>query len=173
MTEKINEYYRDNYPFVLRAATNILRKYHRTDLAADLVAESYVYVTELGMSEGQNIEAVVVNFMTKALAWTATPFKKKYMAEYEELPPVLLETAQEDNEEEYLAEQFDQQQKINHINSTYDQLPPDEKILFDLHFNQGLKSGKLAVYLNLSRTSCWSMAKKLKTKITDSYEHNI
>lgn len=187
--KEINILFSKRYNYLLGCANNILKLIHRQDLKSELVGDCYLHMTEniekiQPMIDKGLVEAVAVNWMTMQIKWSNTKFKQAwvYPHKHHSAKPIeILEqyTIEDDSllEEDYLAEEQEQQDKLNHINYTLSTLSPEKQMLYNYVYVLGYNtSGKLSKFTGISRTStnngCHALIRDLKDDLTKDYKKN-
>lgn len=191
MKETVNNLFTTRYYYLLKCARNILKLIKRSDLAYELVNDCFMHIMEnldkenisTPIKEGK-IEALAVNWMTMQIKWSNTKFKQAWVyphKHHSSKPIEILEQyALEDeivSEEEYLEEEQEQQDKLNHISYTLSNLSQEKKLLYHYVYDLGYNtSGKLSKFTGISRTStnngCHALIRDLKDDLTKDYKKN-
>ena len=123
------------------------------------------------------IKSIIVNYMNMQVIWSNTKIKKTIVKDNIQPQDVIHYVNQVDDTiseeeliEEWLEEEFNIQNKVNFIHSWIKKARPEDRLLFDIVFNQGYNtSGALSRHSGLSRTTCYTLIKKLKNKIKEAY----
>jgi hypothetical protein len=180
---KIDTYFTTNYKWIEKTALTLTSKINKRYLAHELITNCYLYIINLDTEkmDDNKIKSIVINYMKMQVIWSKTTLKKAILKDNIKPENVVLYTNQVDDSrseeeliEELLEEEFLIQNKINYIHKWLLQAKPEDRLLFDIVYNQGYDtSGKLAKHSGLSRTTCYTMMSKLKQKIVKAYnEHN-
>lgn len=189
LEQTINDFFQSNHKEIKTWAVNCLKLIRRTDLWADLVSETYLYTIKFQdklqpqIEKGQ-LKACVIQYMSGQVNWSNTTFKTKFIKSNQHISDLEIELAdqyfnhseEEQDEEEFFQEEKFIQDKLGMIYSNLAQLPVDQRILFDLIYNQGYNtSSKLQKYYadNMpnsfkapARISCWRQMSNLKYMLT-------
>ncbi len=180
--DAINELFNTRYEYLLNCAKNILKLIRRQDLKYELVTDLFFYLNnnkekiQPQIDKGK-LEAVAVRWMTQQIKWPDTKFKADWVYPSKFTTSAAFDTVEayiihddEISEEDYLSQEKEIQDKMNHVQFVVSQLPLDKKILFEDVFLKGINStGKLASHTNLSRTGCYYLIKDLKFQITSGW----
>jgi hypothetical protein len=177
--QRLNDYFTDNYQWLVTSATNLCAKLNKTYLTSDLISNTYLHLNKVYTDdlEDNQIKAIIINYMNMQVVWSNTKLKRTIIDETPQSNLIVKYTNQEDDSqseeevmEEYMEEQFEIQNKINFIHSFIAKAKPEDRLLFDIVFNQGYNnSGKLARHSGLSRTTCYTLIRNLKNKIKKSF----
>ncbi len=166
---KLNQYFTDNYQWLEKTAICLTSKINKRYLAPELISNCFIHLSEAYTPDMNNnqIKAIIINYMNMQVIWSNTQLKKSILKDNPEI--TIIEN--NDNEEEMLEKEFLFQNKINHIHKWVAQAKPEDRLLFDIVFNQGYNtSGKLAKHSGLSRTTCYTLITNLKNKIKKTFE---
>jgi hypothetical protein len=176
---KLNQYFTNNYKWVEQTAVNLTSKLNKRYLASELISNCYLHLASLDTEpmEDNKIKSIIINYMNMQVIWSNTKIKKTILKDNIQPDSVVKFVNQVDDSlseeeliEELLEEEFVIQNKINFIHQWLQSARPEDRLLFDIVFNQGYNnSGKLSRHSGLSRTTCYSMISKLKKKITKAY----
>lgn len=177
---KINQYFTNNYKWVEQTAINLTSKLNKKYLAPELISNCYLHLISLDTEsmEDNKIKSIIINYMNMQVIWSKTKIKQTILKDNIQPDSVIQYVNQVDDSlseeeliEELLEEEFKIQNKINFIHQWLQTARPEDRLLFDIVFNQGYNnSGKLSRHCGLSRTTCYTMISKLKQKIIKAYK---
>jgi len=177
--DRLNKYFTDNYQWLQNSATSICSKINKRYLVADLVSNTYLHLYKVYTDElkDNEIKAIIINYMNMQVIWSNTKLKRTIIKETPQSENIVKYKQQEDDSiseeelmEELLEEEFLIQNKVNYIHSWVAKARPEDRLLFDIVFNQGYNtSGKLSKHSGLSRTTCYTLIRNLKNKIKEDY----
>lgn len=179
----LNQYFTNNYKWITQTAEKLTSKLNKRYLAAELISNCYLHLASLHtepMSDNK-IKSIIINYMNMQVIWSNTKLKKTILKDNIQPDSVIQYVNQVDDSlseeeliEELLEEEFQIQNKINFIHQWLQTARPEDRLLFDIVYNQGYdNSGKLSRHCGLSRTTCYTMITRLKQKIRKAYnEHN-
>lgn len=177
----LNKYFTDNYKWIEKTAINLTQKLNKSYLAPELISNCYLHLSVLDTENMQDnkIKSIIVNYMNMQVIWSNTAIKKTILKDNIQPDSIVqyvnqVDDSQSEEEliEELLEEEFQIQNKLNFITQWLQMARPEDRILFDIIYNQGYNtSGKLAKHSGFSRTTCYSLMTKLKNKIKADYEH--
>ena len=180
---KINNYFTKNYKWVEQTAINLTSKLNKRYLASELISNCYLHLSSLDTDDmtDNRIKSIIINYMNMQVIWRNTKIKSSIIKDNIQPENVIqyvnqVDDTQSEEEliEEWLEEQYQIQEKINFLNQWILTARPEDRILFDIIYNQGYNtSGKLSKYSGFGRTTCYSLMTKLKNKIKTDYEHFI
>lgn len=180
---KLNKYFTDNYKWIQQTANNLTSKLNKRYLASELISNCYLHMVNLETESMDNnkIKSIIINYMNMQVIWSNTKLKETILKDNIQPETIVqyvnqVDDSQSEEEliEELLEEEYQIQNKINFITQWLQTARPEDRILFDIIYNQGYNtSGKLAKYSGFSRTTCYSLMTKLKNKIRADYEQFI
>lgn len=175
----LNQYITNNYKWMEQTAINLTSKLNKRYLAAELVSNCYLHLATLDTEpmDDNKIKSIIINYMNMQVIWSNTKIKKTILKDNIQPDNVVQYVNQIDDSiseeeliEELLEEEFQIQNKINFIHKWISTARPEDRLLFDIVYNQGFNtSGKLSKHCGLSRTTCYTLIRKLKNKIKESY----
>ena len=174
--ENIDNYFSNDYKFLLKNTRGILNKKKKDmELAPTLITNAYLHFTKndhLYVEVG--FQGRVRKWIEMQIKWTNTPFNNKWVYEDDriiQLLPVHQLIDEYKCEEELLEEEHEIEQSIGILFFIVNNLPIHKKILFELVYQQGIdNSGKLSRYLNIPRSSAYTLIRSLKEEIKTKYE---
>lgn len=183
MNNRINQYFTENYKWIEQTANNLTSKLNKRYLASELISNCYLHLIDIetnNMSDNK-IKSIIINYMNMQVIWSNTKIKKSIIKDSIQSENVIkyvnqVDDTQSEEEliEELLQEEFDIQNKLNFINQWLSTAMLQDRLLFDVVYNQGYNtSGKLARHSGLSRTTCYTIMRKLKEKIREKYNEHI
>jgi len=168
---KLDKYFESNYDKLRLYSTNILLSRLKTDEHSDtLVISAYEYMIdnyEKIKDSKSNIESIIVNYMTKQVAWKGTDFKKNYIYKKDVQMNDEIDIKDElDDLEDVLKEEYEFQNKLNQVMINIENLDQIDQRLYEIVFVLGHNnSGKLSRFTGIPRTTCWYMIQELKEKL--------
>ncbi len=178
----IEEFFIKRYDYLLECSTNILKLIDKQSLKTELLSDAFIYINEnkdklQHLIDDGKIEAITVRWMTMSVKWNNTPFKKNWVYPHKNESESLLDDVEtysiieEDiSEEDYLQQEMDIQNKMNHIHHFISNQPIDQQILYDLVYNKEINtSGKLSRHTGIPRTGSYRLIEQLKKNIKNSY----
>lgn len=184
MKKIIDDYFKENYKFLLSVAHNVNGPAGAIpyELHKELITELYVYLLDKPdkiepyiIDKGEKgLEAFCVRWIKNQSYWISD-FKKKYgliKNKFVEYDP------EEDDriiEEHYFYEDYykdlltihseDQVEKLMYSKAAYDKLEQYEKNLFDLYITQDMTYEQISIIVGISKGTVHNLIKQLRNKL--------